>query len=97
MFKSCVENKCTSEAACSCCCKSSIIYVCDEHIIKHIRTPGKHTIESLIIELDYNQQSDIFPKFKEMLKYIQEIKRNVFLSAKQLIECIEKEKKQALK
>ena len=97
MLKGCFENNCCGEVTSICYCKEPNIYLCEEHIIKHMRSPGKHTLESLMIELDHSEKSEILPKLKEMIKSIQELKLITITSAKQLMDCIEKETKQALK
>ena len=56
MLKKCFENDCSREITSSCSCKVPSTYTCDKHISKHIRTPGNHLIESLIIEINNNQK-----------------------------------------
>ena len=91
MLKSCFENQCSDDVTYLCNCKDPNIYICDNHLLKHTRSPGKHSLESLTIELDYNQKIDFFPKFKEIITYIHKLKKTILISGKQLTDCIEKE------
>ena len=91
MLKKCIENNCIREITSSCNCKDPEIYICDDHITEHIRLPGRHTLESLIIEIKDNSKYQIMPQLKEIIKSLKELKKNVFTNAKQLINIIERE------
>ena len=97
MLKKCFENDCSREITSSCSCKNPSIYICDEHISKHIRAPGNHLIESLIIEIDDNQRNKLILKIKDIIKNIHELKIEIIANSKKITDCIEKETKQTLK
>ena len=97
MLKNCFENQCSNEVTYSCNCDDPSIYICDKHLPKHTRSPKKHQLNSLLIELVDDEKSEIFPKLKDMIKYLHNLRKDILISAENLVECIEKGTRQALK
>ena len=95
-------NKCSFESGCyeravwSCNCLDPSVYVCDRHIKRHLRAPGKHETECTIVELTSSQTTLFLPRLKELLKYLKGYRKSIMDNSKVLIECIEKEAKNTL-
>ena len=96
MEKHCSEHKCSNQAKFVCRCINPEIYICDDHIARHTRSPGLHSIESLLIELNSDQKTSILPKLIETLAYIKKIKATIIESSKSLIHLLENETHKAL-
>ena len=96
MQKCSCEDGCSERVTCMCKCMSPPLYFCDNHFIGHMRTPGVHLTESVIVKLNRNQTNEFLPKLKDLLKYLKECRNNIINNSKILMDCIEKEARKAL-
>ena len=96
MQKCSFEDGCKDRVTCACKCASPYLYFCDNHFLKHMRTPGDHLSEYMIVELSRNQTRELLPKLKDLIKYLKRCRKNLIDNAKILIECIENETRKAL-
>ena len=53
-----------------CKCTSPAMYCCDIHLADHMKTPGDHHTECVVVKLSRNQTRELFPKLKELIKYL---------------------------
>ena len=90
------ENQCDEKVLYICRCANPQQYFCDIHINRHLRSPGDHLTESMMIELNHNQTTELLTKLKDFTKYLKERRKGLMDSSKTLIECIEKETRRAL-
>ena len=96
MNKCSFGNGCYERSVWSCNCVNPYAYVCDRHIKKHLRAPGKHETECSIVELTSRQTTEFLPRLKDLLKYFKGYRKRIIDNSKDLIECIEKEAKKTL-
>ena len=96
MNKRCSENGCYESPIWSCKCVNPYLYVCDHHIKRHMRLLRKHEIVYAGVELTSRQTIELLPRFKDLLKYLKGYRKSIKDNSQILIECIEKEAKNAL-
>ena len=96
MQKCAFEDRCKGKVTCACKCRSPYLYFCDYHFLKHMRTPGDHLSECMIVELSRDQTRELLPKLKDLIKFLKRYRKYLLDNAKILIECIEKETWKAL-
>ena len=94
MQKCSFEDGCKERVTYACKCMSPNMYFCDNHFLRHMRTPGDHITEC--VELSRNQTRELLPKLKELINYLKRCRKNLLDNAKILIECIENETRKAL-
>ena len=67
MQKCSFEDGCKERVTYACKCMSPNLYFCDNHFLRHMRTPGDHITECVIVELSRNQTRELLPKLKELI------------------------------
>ena len=72
------------------------MYCCDSHLADHMKTPGEHHTECVVVKLSRNQTRELFPKLKDLIKYLKKRKDLIVNNSKILIESIEKETRKSL-
>ena len=103
MAKKCSYNNCKKKVKSFCDCKSSNFF-CSKHIYSHIKQIGKHSIESLFIEIDQDQKNkallslnnkiaDLAALESKLYQICSEIMENLFIACKEASRKIFDEKK----
>ena len=88
MEKQCFVSGCTTRITIACSCTNPKTYSCDDHYVWHIRSPGLHVPESLIIQLSPVQRNALLPKLRGLLPYLQQYEVNIIRRGNDLIEFI---------
>ena len=96
MQKCSFECGCLERVTCACKCSNPNLYFCDTHFTRHMRTPGDHVPECMIVQLSGNQTRELLPTLMDFLHYLKRYKRNTMSNTRVLIKCIEKETMKAL-
>ena len=76
--------------------QESLSLFCDDHFVDHVKTPGDHVTECVIVELDPNQTRELIPKLKDLIEYSRRCRKRIMNNAIILINCIEKDTWRAL-
>ena len=90
------ENRCSKRVIWACKCTNPSQYFCDSHISSHMRVPGDHLTECMIVELSRNQIAELLPKLKEFTKYLEGCRKSIMDNSNMLMKCIEEEARKAL-
>ena len=96
MKKCSFEDRCPHKVTCACKCTTPNLYFCDVHFAKHMRNPGNHVTECMIVELSHDQTRQMLPKLKDLLNLLERERNSVVDNAEVLIECINREAMKAL-
>ena len=84
------EDECMEIITFTCRCISPNLYFCDDHFIKHMKTPGNHASECVVIQSDPNQIRKLIPEVKDLIKDLRLRRNRIMNNTKILIECIER-------
>ena len=90
------EDECMEIITFTCRCKSPYLYFCNDHFIDHVKNPGSHVTDCVMVELDHNQTRELIPKLKDLIEYSRRCRKGIMNDVKILIDCIEKEAWRAL-
>ena len=91
MIKCCSKNQCSARATYTCNCREPSVLFCVAHISDHLRSPGRHITDSLIILLTEDQKIELLPKLLQITEYLQKFQQSILGSTLALIESIQAE------
>ena len=90
MRKQCLDSGCSKRAIYSCGCTDPKMHFCDDHYSRHLRTPGSHLPECMIVELTPEQRNQILPKLTNLILYLQKCEKDAIRTSEEFIERIMK-------
>ena len=96
MQKCLFKDSCDERFTCICKCSSPYLHFCDKHFIKHMRTPGDHVCEYIVVKFNHNSIKEFLPKLTDVIKHLKMCRNSALEDAKKLIEFIEKKTVKAL-
>ena len=73
MQKCSFEDGCKERVTYACKCMSPNLYFCDNHFLRHMRTPGDHLSECMVVELSRESDKRITTKAQGIDQLFKEV------------------------